>query len=272
MKKVVGLLAILFTAAFLPAVSANEKPAIAILDTAVDTTKVNIAYEVCIMEEKRCPNKQSFMEGAGAATMINPVNGFEHGTHMSAIAQKVNPNMNIIFIRIVPATNSGTLGIYTDNTINEAMKWVIANKTKFNIVATSISFGSNRFTKKGHYCPVNQNLRNTIVTLQSMGVASLFAAGNRYDKTRVDYPACISEAVAVGSVGERGNVENYSNSGAELDFYTLGTHDVLNRRVMGTSGATAALAALWAKSYQGSYQVTYDYIKSLSQQLVVPLS
>jgi len=269
MKKVVGLLVILFTAAFLPAVSANQKPAIAILDTAVDTTKVNVAYEVCIMEEKRCPNKQTFQEGPGSATMINPINGFEHGTHMSAIAQKVNPNMDIIFIRIVPATNSGTLGIYTDNTINEAMKWVIANKTKFNIVATSISFGSNRFTKKGHYCPVNQNLRNTIVTLQSMGVASLFAAGNRYDKTRVDYPACISEAVAVGAIGERGNIENYSNTGAELDFYALGTHDVVGRRIIGTSGATAALAAFWAKSYQGAYQPTYDFLKNNSSQLAV---
>lgn len=269
MKKVVGLLVVLLTVGFLPTVSANQKQAIAILDTAVDTTKVNIAYEVCIMEEKRCPNKQSFQEGPGAATMINPTNGFEHGTHMSAIAQKVNPNMDIIFIRIVPATNKGTLGIYTDNTINEALKWVIANKAKFNIVATSISFGSNKFTKKGHYCPVNQNLRSSILALQSMNTATMFAAGNRYDKTRVDYPACISEAVAVGSIGERGNVENYSNTGLELDFYALGTHDVVGRRVIGTSGATAALAAYWAKSYQGSYQSTYDHLKSNSSELAV---
>lgn len=269
MKKVVGLLVILFTAAFLPAVSAEEKPAIAILDTAVDTTKVNIAYEVCIMEEKRCPNKQAFMEGPGSATMIDPVNGFEHGTYMSAIAQQINPNMNIIFIRIVPATNKGTLGMYTDNTVNEALKWVIANKAKFNIVATSISFGSNKFSKRGHYCPVKAALQNTIVTLQSMQVASLFAAGNRYDKTRVDYPACVPESVAVGSIGERGNIENYSNTGAELDFYALGTHNVVGKRVMGTSGATAALAAFWAKSYQGSYQSTYDLLKNNSVELAV---
>jgi len=269
MKKVVGLLVFLLTVAYLPTVSANQKPSVVIMDTAVDTSKVNVAYEVCLMEEKRCPNKQSFQEGPGSATIINPTNGFEHGTHMAAIAQKTNPNMDIIFIRIVPATNRGTLGIYTDNTINEALKWVIANQAKFNIVATSISFGSNRFARTGHYCPVNQNLRNSIVTLQSMNVATLFAAGNRYDKTRVDYPACISEAVAVGATGERGNVENYSNTGAELDFYALGTHDVVGRRVMGTSGATAALAAFWAKSYQGSYQATYDLLKKNAVDLAV---
>ena len=272
MKKVVGILAILFTAAFLPAVSAEEKPAIAIIDTAIDTSRVNVIHEVCILYEIRCPNRKAFMEGPGAASLPASQlyrNGFQHGTIMSAISSAVNKDMNIVFIRIVAMTNTGRQGFYDDNLVNEALKWVSANKTKFNIVATSISFGSNKFTKKGHYCPVNDKLRNTITTLQSMGTASLFAAGNRYDKTRVDYPACIAEAVAVGSIGERGNIENYSNTGAELDFYALGTYDISGNRIIGTSAATAALAAYWAKSYQGSYQTTYDYLKNNSVQLAV---
>jgi serine protease len=276
MKKVVGLLLVLFTAAFLPAVSANEKPSIAIIDTAIDTSAVNVIHEVCLMEEKRCPNKQSYMEGPGAATLpLDQLykNMFDHGTNMSAVAKIVSPDVNIVFIRMIPMTNKGTLGIYTDNTMNEALKWVIANKTKFNIVATSISFGSHNFKKTGPgYCSitrVGQDLRKNIITLQTMGVGTMFAAGNHYDKSRVDYPACISEAVAVGAVGERGNVENYSNSGAELDFYALGTYDVNGKRVMGTSPATAALAAFWAKNYKGSYQATYDYLKSVSKDLAV---
>jgi len=63
MKKVVGILVVLLTAAYLPAVSANEKPAIAIIDTAIDTSKVKVFHEVCVMQEKRCPNKQTFMDG-----------------------------------------------------------------------------------------------------------------------------------------------------------------------------------------------------------------
>jgi hypothetical protein len=276
MKKIVGLLVVLFTAGFLPSVSAVEKPAIAIIDTAIDTSAVNVIHEVCLMEEKRCPNKQAYMEGRGAATLPQDQlykNMFDHGTQMSAVAKYVNPDVNIVFIRMIPMTNTGTLGIYTDNTINEALKWVIANKTKFNIVATSISFGSHNFKKAAPgYCSITkigQDLRNNIITLQKMGVGTMFAAGNSYDKTRVDYPACINEAIAVGSIGEYGNVELYSNSGAELDFYALGTYDVLGRRSMGTSPATAALAAFWAKNYQGSYQATYDYLKSVSKDLIV---
>jgi len=263
MKKVVGLLLVLFTAAFLPAVSANEKPAIAIIDTAIDTTQVSVFYEVCLMEEKRCPNKQSYMEGPKSAHM--PASkGFEHGTQMVQIAQKINPNMNIVFIRIFPEDNRGNVARNAANvnsTVRQAMEWVAKNKTKFNIVAVSAALGETKFATRGSYCPVNAGVRNAIISLQNLGVASIFAAGNRYDYARVDYPACISEAVAVSSVGVRGNVERYSNRSAETDFFALGT---INNST-GTSAATVALASSWAKNYKGNFSDTYNYFKSISK-------
>lgn len=269
MKKVVGLLSILLTVVFLSPVSANEKPSIAIIDTAVDTSKVkNVVHEVCILYEIRCPNKNSFMEGPGAASLPASQlykNGFDHGTIMSLIASAVNKDMNIVFIRVVSMTNTGRQGYYDDKLVNEALKWVIANKTKFNIVAVSASIGSHKLKAGANYCPVNTSFRDSIVSLQNLGVASIFAAGNNYDYSRVDYPACISEAVAVGSVGEQGNVELYSNGGNEIDFYALGTYNTSIKRAMGTSAATAALAGYWAKSYKGNYQATYDYLKSIGK-------
>jgi len=268
MKKVVGLLTALFVAAFLPAVSANEKPAIAIIDTAIDTSKVNVVHEVCILYEIRCPNKNSFMEGPGAASLPASQlyrNGFQHGTIMGSIASKTNPNMNIVFIRIVSMTNSGRQGYYDENLVNEALKWVINNKSRFNIVAVSASVGSHRLKTGANYCPINQALKNSIVSLQGLGVGTVFAAGNNYDRLRVDTPACTPEAIAIGSVGERGNIENYSNGGPDLDFYVLGTHQSVVSRAVGTSAATAAFSAYWAKNYKGSYQATYDYLKSIGK-------
>lgn len=269
MKKVVGLFLILFTAAFLPAVSAEPRQSIAIIDTAVDTSKINIAYEVCMLNEKRCPNKQTFMEGPGSATLPATQlykNNFDHGTIMSMIASTVNPNMDIVFIRIVPMTNAGTQGYYDDNDLNSALNWVLNNKSKFNIVAVSASLGNHSRLKTGaNYCPVNQTLTNTIRSLQTVGIPTILAAGNNYDVLRVDYPACISEAVAVSSVGERGNIENYSNAGPSTDFYALGTYNTSIKRAMGTSAATAAFAAYWVKNYKGNYQTTYDYLKSIGK-------
>lgn len=263
MKKVVGLLVVLFTAAFLPAVSANQKPAIAIIDTAIDTTQVSVFHEVCLMEEKRCPNKQSYMEGTGSAHM--PASkGFEHGTQMVQIAQQVNPNMNIVFIRIFPHDNRGNVARNAANvnsTVRQALEWVANNKTKFNIVAVSAALGETKFATKGSYCPVNAQVRNAIINLQNLGVASIFAAGNRYDYARVDYPACISESVAVSSVGVRGNVERYANRSAEVDFFALGT---INNSV-GTSAATVALASYWAKNYKGNFSDTYNHFKSIAK-------
>lgn len=268
MKKVVGLLTMLFVAAFLPAVSANQKPAIAIIDTAIDTSKVSVFHEVCIMYEVRCPNKSSFMEGPGAATLPAAQlykNGFDHGTVMSLVASSVNRDMNIVFIRIVAMDSRGRQMFYDDNLVNEALKWVSTNKAKFNIVAVSASVGHHKFRTTTNYCPVNASLRDSIVSLQGAGVATIFAAGNNYDYSRVDYPACVSEAVAVGSVNDSGSIELYSNGGNELDFYALGTYSTSVKRAMGTSAATAAFAAYWAKSYKGSYQATYDYLKSIGK-------
>ena len=277
MKKVVGLLVVLFTAAFLPAVSANQDPAIAIIDTAIDTSLVSVSYEVCILEEKRCPNKQAFMEGPGAAHM--PASGgFEHGTKMALVAKKINPNANIIFIRVFSADNTGkrTMPAATNinSTVKQAMDWVLKNKTKFNIVATSVSLTEQNDSKSARYCTTNAIFSRTITALQNAGIGTFFAAGNgmnmnpAYKYDRISYPACIPSAIAVSSVNASGSNENYANRSAEVDFYALGTYDLSIGRSMGTSDATAALAAFWTKNYKGSFTSTYDYLKSLSNKFV----
>ena len=276
MKKVVGIFTILFAVAFLPAVQAEEKVAIAIIDTGVDTSKVSVFHEVCIMEEKRCPNKQTFMEGPGSATR-SAVNGFEHGTKMVKVAQAINPNVNIVFIRIVPADrndkNPMFAAVNSNSTVKQALDWVIKNKTKFNIVATSTSFSEyKRFKRGANYCPVNRGLQGSIKSLQSLNVGVFFSAGNDYKTTQIGYPACIAESIAVGASNADNRVELYSNKAPEIDFFALGTYDILGERIMGTSPSTAALAAHWAKNYKGTYQGTYDYLKSVSINLVVPLA
>lgn len=277
MKKVVGLLVVLFTAAFLPAVSANQDPAIAIIDTAVDTSLVSVSYEVCILEEKRCPNKQAFMEGTGAAHM--PASGgFEHGTKMALVAKKINPNAKIIFIRVFSADRTGTrtmpVATNINSTVKQALDWVLANRNKFNIVATSVSLTEQNDSRSARYCNTNATFARTITALQNAGIGTFFAAGNgmnmnpAYKYDRISYPACIPASIAVSSVNADGNNENYANRSAEVDFYALGTYDLSIGRSMGTSDATAALAAFWTKNYKGNFTSTYDYLKSLSNKFV----
>lgn len=261
MKKIVGLLVILFTATFLPAVSANAKPTIAIIDTAIDTTQVQVDYEVCLLEEKRCPNKQSFMEGPGSAHMP-AVNGFEHGTQMVKVAKFVNPNMNIVFIRIY-SDNKGRIMNGAQNvnsTVRQALEWVANNKTKFNIVAVSTSLGETKFKTKGAYCPVDEKMRSTIIKLTNLGVAPIFAAGNNGFADKVHYPACMIESVTIGSASLN-MITSHSNKSPEVDFYALHNFGYPLDNML-TSGATAGFAAYWAKNYKGDFNNTYTYLKS----------
>jgi len=97
-----------------PMAQANQAPAIAILDTALDTSlpifKDRIAYEVCILEWNSCPNGQSFMEGPGSTVLplnIISKNGFDHGTQMASVVAGLNPDIKIVFVRIIGNTAYG---------------------------------------------------------------------------------------------------------------------------------------------------------------------
>ena len=273
MKKIaVGLITV-FSLVLLQPVSAETKPSIAIIDTAIDATIPEaygkVIYEVCITERSSCPNGKGFQEGKGAATLKTEQiekNGFSHGTSMAAIAGQVNPNINIVFIRIVGINPSGTQQQYTDRSVISALDWVKSNKSNYNIVAVSASVGNRNFKTLTNYCPVNPVLRNSIISLQSVDVATLFAAGNTYDYSRVDYPSCIAEAISVGATDRGTNrISLYSNGGLDIDFYALGAYRAINKNHAGTSAATVALASYWAKSYAGSYQATLDLLRSKSK-------
>jgi hypothetical protein len=278
MKKIaVGIVAV-FSLTLLQPVHAEPNKSIAIIDTAINTTlpelQGKIIYEVCLMEELQCPNKKSFQEGPGSATLptseIN-VGGFIHGTRMAQVAVKVNPNVNIVFIRIFPKGKHGTVAHAAANansTIKQALDWVAKNQSKFNIVAVSAALG-HKTLDKANYCQMrpffDAELIKSIVTLKSLGVASIFASGNNYNKVRIDYPSCLPDAIGISSISPWSNMtENYANDSAEVDFYSLGRYELSTGNVSGTSAAASAFAAYWAKSYSGNYQTTYDYLKSIA--------
>ena len=98
------------------------------MDYTFDTTRPEIngkvVADVCFSVTRVCVNAPT--------TNIYSNESYSHGTIMATIASAINRDMNIVFIRIVPMTNAGTMGIYADTTMNEALNWVIKNKTKFS--------------------------------------------------------------------------------------------------------------------------------------------
>jgi hypothetical protein len=71
MKKIVGIISLALCAVFVPPAVAVDEKVIAVIDTAIDSSKNgSIVYEVCFTL-KTCPNGTNFQEGKGASNVYN---------------------------------------------------------------------------------------------------------------------------------------------------------------------------------------------------------
>ena len=273
----IASLILLTVSADSPAQGAELKSRIAVIDTGIDMTNNSvsnkIAYEVCILDFALCPNGKKTMEGSGAAT-LDPVraasNGFYHGTQMASVIIKYNPNVEIVFIRVVAMTNAGYKGSVSPNNIGVALEWVKNNAQKYNIRAVSTSMGMPNKTTS---CASNTLVENSIVSLKDKGIPSVFSNGNGYSYDRVDFPACFSPSIAVGGADYISNKyypSLYSNNSTATDFYAYGklidaaAPNNTTGVVVGSSVSAALIASKWVLlSDKGlSYSQVYDTIKA----------
>lgn len=257
-------------------------PTVAILDTALDSSlpifKDRIAYEVCILEWNSCPNGKSFMEGTGAAKLpanIISKKGFNHGTQMASIFVANNPNVNIVFVRIIGNTVGGDRQITNEITITNALDWVYKNRDVLNIQAVTMAQGHHNLGFAANYCPNTPATQTRLKTFVATGIPVFFAAGNHGDLKRIDWPSCIDDSISVGAATAQNELAIYSNYDVnKVDFIalgnTVGSEPVTGRQiaVRGTSASTQIAAANWLRVKQAkptlSYQELYNLITRTS--------
>lgn len=265
-------------------------PTLAVIDTAINSKdpvlQGKVIYEACILEVtvKNCANGESFMEGPGAAFLSDkilynpksvPGNGFDHGTVMTAAAIRANPNMNIVFVRIVGVKANGNREIVSSEILSKAIAWVLQNKTKFNIKAINISQGHNNFrgATGSNYCEVASTrapgLEGSIKNSVDQGVPVFFPTGNRWNATQIDFPSCLPISIAVGAVED--NLEEatgYNNYDPLVtDFFAPGRIEItLNNKQfasVGTSISSARAAAYWTMIAASKSNLSYSQIYEL---------
>jgi hypothetical protein len=229
-----------------------------IIDTGIDARFPNydkhIVHEVCIMFWYSCPNGMDFQEGKGSATLSSALltyPGFEHGTQMARVATLTNPNLEIVFMRIVGNNSRGARLSTSDSTVDKALDWILTNVSKYNIGAVAMSQGHHNLASGTRYCPSTPQTEKTIVALKLMNIPVFLPTGNSGDKSRIDWPACISASIAVGSVDVKDQITKFSNMDRNLtDFYVLGEvkdfhPDGITRNYSGTSVSAQVAAAGW---------------------------
>lgn len=277
-KLLSAFIAVLFITPIATNASAAEQttPTIVVIDTALDSTlpvfKDKIAYEVCMLDWPSCSNGKSFAEGPGAASLpanLYLKNGFDHGTQMASIAVGANPNIKIVFIRIIGNTPDGRRQITSEATVYKALNWVAENKYKFNIQAVAMAQGRHDFRTYVDYCPKTPTTQSSIKRLIELGVPTFFATGNNRDYLRIDWPSCIPEAIAVSATDQYDEISIYGNYDKSLtDFYALGNTTAFKpggsqSNVAGTSASTQIAAAQWVAVKQAKPSLTYTQIYEL---------
>ena len=257
-------------------------PTIAILDSAIDMSqqkiKDRVVHEVCLIEiiegsTSRCPNGQTSMEGPGAATL--PVSklllgGFDHGTLMADQAIQTNPNVNIVFIRIIGQRENGAREYTNEATVYNALQWIINNQSKFNIQSVAMAQGSHSVGIAGtDYCPKTPTTVEKVKSLNALNVGVFFPAGNNSDYKRISWPSCIPETISMGATLPTGSVAFYSNYDAKLiDFYATGTTVLygLNAKKTNFAGTSASVlvgATSWATIKSVKPHLTYTELYNL---------
>lgn len=260
-------------------------PVIAILDTALDTSlpifKDKILYEACVTQWASCPNGSFEMEGQGSS-VLKPEwiskNGFSHGTEMASIAVATNPNVKIVFVRIVGANRLGFRQATGEATVYNALDWVIRNKDKFNIQAVSMSQGQTVTSNSIDYCPKTPITEGKIKALTSAGIPVFFPTGNSRNYSKIDWPACIPQSIAIGATMPTKTIAVYGNHDSLLtDFFALGTTRAITAggkeiNVAGTSASTVIAATSWATIKSAKPNLTYDQMYELISRTSEPTS
>lgn len=284
-KLITAVLAAVLTITTTNTVVANTQPAtVAIIDTALNANlpvfKDRIVHEVCIIEWDSCANGKKFMEGPGAASMnLNHMarNGFNHGTKMASAAVLTNPNIKIVFIRIVGSTATGGRQSTNEPTFVSALQWVLNNRSKFNITAVAMSQGHGNFSPGVNYCPSTPQTDSLISSLDALDIPVFLPAGNARDLFRVFWPACISKSVAVSAVSTTDGPAVYTNYDKNLtDMFAIGRLRVSDVNGFlfnedGTSVSTQVAAAIYVglKNKYPSY--TKQQILDLMKQKSYPV-
>ena len=254
---------------------ASDEPQsnLVIIDTGFDTSIPVIrdatVLEVCILDWSMCPNGLSMQEGSGSATVSSTSSassGIAHGTQMASIALDINPHQKLILIRLVAYNARGQRMTVFDSTVVQTFRWILKRREELKIGAVAMAQGHHALLSSKNYCPRNIELEKLITELKLMGVPVFFPTGNASDKSRIDWPACIPAAVAVGAVDTEGMIAKYSNYDRNLvDFYAPGNAQATlpggaRSSTSGTSVSTIVAAIQWLLVSAENSRLSYGQI------------
>lgn len=189
---------------------------VAIIDSGIFR---HVDFRECII------NGKNFTEEGNSQ---NTTDNFGHGTHIAGIIHSVEPNIELLPIKVLDRYGKGD----TED-ITEGIYYAIDNKS--DIINISISFEDE-----------DKEIEKAIELAKNKNITVVCASGNN---KKFEYPA--KYGLSVGSLDQNGNISEFSSK--DCDVYAVGedvkstylndSYEVLT----GTSMATATVTGYLAK-------------------------
>jgi hypothetical protein len=202
MQKLLIIFVAVFALIGISPAQATSEESIVIIDVNFESQLIDgRVTEVCITSAYFCNSSPT-------PKRASEFQAFNHGTIMADIARSKNPSAHLILLE----SGIGKTGVVTGNELLLALNWVVANASQNNVRAVSFSYNSGDGSKCTPKSPgvkvqtVHANIVKAIATLKNVGVKFYASTGN-HSKTAIDYPACIPDAIAVGSTDFAGSVQ-----------------------------------------------------------------
>jgi subtilisin len=218
---------------------------IAVLDTGIDSSHPFLAgkviEEACFSINSNCPNRATTMTGPGSGVYCTyaPA-GCRHGTHVAGIAagqgntfSGVGKGASImsvqIFSRFTRTANCGTgedpctLSNFSDQI--KGLERVFALRFTHSFSSVNVSIGGFQFFSN---CDTSTSVpasayKAAIDNLRPVNIPTVIASGNNGFTNSMNFPACISSAVSVGSTTKSDTISSFSNSASFLSLLAPGS-------------------------------------------------
>ena len=277
---------------------------VAILDTGIDTTHVDLADSII---GQQCFTDANCQPGnVDQSNSAQDLNG--HGTHVSGIVtgngeqapHGFATNAKIVAVRVLDQSSSGWVSDWI-----AGLDWLNANYATTPVDIVNMSLGT--FTLFPGNCDANQpTLAAAISNLRAKGVVIFASSGNQGSSTTIAAPACNSGVIAVGAtydsnVGRQPSSGSYAsffgssadcfdastalnkitcftNSNSQVDILAPGAPIISTRlggtstTYYGTSQASPTAAAIAALMLEKDPSLTPDEIESLLKSSGIPVT
>lgn len=203
MKKIAIVIATIFALVGIAPAQASTQESIAIIDVNFESHLIDgQVTEICVTSVSVCNSSVT-------PRNASQFKAFNHGTIMADVARANNPSAHLLLLE----AGTTKTGVVNGNQLLVALNWVVANASQYNIKAVSFSYNAGNGSRCTPSSPgvnvrvAHNNIVNAIATLKNAGIKFYASSGNHVRGNKVDYPACISDSVAVGSTVYAGSTQ-----------------------------------------------------------------